>query len=127
MHSFQSSQFLWQASRSDDLETEQTPRYPDAIAIFVATELRIRQIGDRKRHTTTSGVQTGNPPQGSPVAPPVQKVLRTDTFEPVTELQNLIRERAFELFVERGREDGHQLEDWLQAESEITGKKSVAA
>lgn len=56
-----------------------------------------------------------NPPSSTKTASP--------TFEPVTELQTIIRERAFELFVERGREGGHELEDWLQAESEVTGQK----
>lgn len=31
-----------------------------------------------------------------------------------------IEVRAYELFEQRGREDGHELDDWLQAESEIT-------
>jgi hypothetical protein len=31
-----------------------------------------------------------------------------------------IEVRAYELFEQRGREDGHDLDDWLQAESEIT-------
>jgi len=31
-----------------------------------------------------------------------------------------IRRRAFELYVERGRQPGHELEDWLQAEFELT-------
>jgi hypothetical protein len=30
-----------------------------------------------------------------------------------------IRARAFELYLERGREPGHELEDWLQAEFEL--------
>ncbi len=30
-----------------------------------------------------------------------------------------IRRRAHELYVARGEEDGHDLEDWLQAEAEI--------
>ena len=30
-----------------------------------------------------------------------------------------IRVRAYELFEQRGREDGHELEDWLQAEAEL--------
>jgi hypothetical protein len=38
-----------------------------------------------------------------------------------------IRIRAYELFEERGREDGHQLEDWLRAEDEITGRTPRAA
>ena len=38
-----------------------------------------------------------------------------------------IRNRAYGLFEARGREEGHELEDWLRAEEEITGRKSGAA
>jgi hypothetical protein len=31
-----------------------------------------------------------------------------------------IRARAFELYLERGGEPGHELEDWLQAEFEVS-------
>lgn len=34
-------------------------------------------------------------------------------------LEQQIRRRAHELFRERGMVDGHDLEDWLQAEQEI--------
>lgn len=34
--------------------------------------------------------------------------------------QELIRLRAYELFEQRGCEHGHDLEDWLQAETEVT-------
>jgi hypothetical protein len=34
-----------------------------------------------------------------------------------------IRVRAYQLFEQRGRQDGHAVEDWLQAEEEILGKK----
>lgn len=30
-----------------------------------------------------------------------------------------IHVRAYELYEQRGREDGHDVEDWLQAETEI--------
>ena len=30
-----------------------------------------------------------------------------------------IEVRAYELFEQRGREDGHHLDDWLQAEAEL--------
>jgi hypothetical protein len=45
------------------------------------------------------------------------------------ELENQIRQRAYELYEARGREDGHDLEDWLRAEEEITAKttRGVAA
>jgi hypothetical protein len=31
-----------------------------------------------------------------------------------------IRARAFELYLERGRQPGHEIDDWLQAEFELT-------
>ena len=43
------------------------------------------------------------------------------------ELEHEIRLRAHELYVARGREDGHELEDWLRAEEEITQKKARTA
>ncbi len=40
---------------------------------------------------------------------------------------DLIRVRAYQLYEERGREDGHELDDWLMAESEVLGKKPSAS
>jgi hypothetical protein len=34
-------------------------------------------------------------------------------------LEERIRFRAYELYEQRGREHGHDLEDWLQAQSEV--------
>ena len=39
-------------------------------------------------------------------------------------VEEAIRVRAYELFEERGRAPGHDQEDWLRAEEEITGKKT---
>ncbi len=39
------------------------------------------------------------------------------------ELEHQIQLRAYELYEARGRKDGHELEDWLRAEEEITEKK----
>ena len=39
------------------------------------------------------------------------------------ELEIQIRERAYALYEARGREDGHDLEDWLRAEEEIMEQK----
>ncbi len=45
------------------------------------------------------------------------------------QFEDQIRERANELYELRGREDGHDLEDWLRAEEEIAREKvsSIAA
>ena len=44
-------------------------------------------------------------------------------------LEDQIRSRAYELYEERGKEDGHDLDDWLRAEADLTSRKhrSVAA
>ncbi len=48
--------------------------------------------------------------------------------EPQT-LEEDVRRRAYELYEERGREDGHEVEDWLRAEEEVARKRgrTVAA
>jgi hypothetical protein len=38
-----------------------------------------------------------------------------------------VRIRAYELYEARGRGDGHDMEDWLEAEGEITGRAERAA
>ena len=40
------------------------------------------------------------------------------------DLEHQIRLRAYELYAERSRRDGHDLDDWLCAEAEITQKKA---
>jgi hypothetical protein len=43
------------------------------------------------------------------------------------ELEGRIRLRAYELYEKRGKRDGHAVDDWLQAEAEITERKSLRA
>lgn len=38
-----------------------------------------------------------------------------------TKLEEQIRRRAYQLYEARNRKDGNDLEDWLQAEIDITG------
>jgi hypothetical protein len=42
-----------------------------------------------------------------------------DESETNSAIQDLIRHRAYELYDARGRQPGHDVEDWLQAEREI--------
>ena len=45
---------------------------------------------------------------------------RADTSGcPIECLPDLIRKYAYQIFEARGRQPGHELEDWLQAEREI--------
>ena len=37
------------------------------------------------------------------------------------------RKRAYELYVDRGMDDGRDLEDWFRAEEELLGKERAVA
>ena len=37
-------------------------------------------------------------------------------------LQEVIRRRAYQLYVEGGRREGHAIEDWSRAEREVLGR-----
>jgi hypothetical protein len=41
------------------------------------------------------------------------------------QLEERIRVRAYELYEKRGKRGGHALDDWLQAEAELTERKSL--
>jgi Protein of unknown function (DUF2934) len=43
------------------------------------------------------------------------------------DLQEEIRRRAYELYEQRRKEDGHDVDDWLQAESELITVATKAA
>jgi hypothetical protein len=45
----------------------------------------------------------------------------------LTNHQAEIRARAYELYVERSMDDGHDLEDWLRAEQEVLAETSTKA
>ena len=52
----------------------------------------------------------------------LQKIPTTDESQPnrsVLVPEGLIAQRAYALYLARGREDGHDVEDWLQAEREL--------
>ncbi len=40
--------------------------------------------------------------------------------------EEYIRLRAYQLYEQRGRQDGHDREDWFQAEAEVFGKPSAS-
>ncbi|MFZ1998947.1 MAG: DUF2934 domain-containing protein [Candidatus Sulfotelmatobacter sp.] len=57
-----------------------------------------------------------------PAATPHQEPTQVTKSTP--DLQEQIRRRAYGLYERRGRDEGHELDDWLQAESEVTQQKA---
>jgi hypothetical protein len=47
---------------------------------------------------------------------------KKQSTESLDALRERIRQRAYALYELRGKEDGRDFDDWLQAESEVTGK-----
>lgn len=43
------------------------------------------------------------------------------------EVEEQIRQRAYQLYEERGRLDGNAMEDWLIAEKEVCGSRQARA
>jgi hypothetical protein len=64
----------------------------------------------RHRHRHRSGAARTT--EGA--ATPAQESAKAD-------LSDRIAKRAYEIYLERGGEEGHALQDWLRAEREVTG------
>lgn len=58
--------------------------------------------------------------------PPTQITTTSQPTAPPGELQEQIRVRAYQLYEQRGRDDGHDLDDWLQAEGELSEIQKAA-
>ena len=48
-----------------------------------------------------------------------------EPVESPDKIQELIRQRAYELYEQRGREDGRDFDDWIAAESEVTRNAEI--
>lgn len=64
--------------------------------------------------------------KSKPKKPTPQRIMK-QTHKSGRDHQEQIRRRAYELYEQRGRGDGFALDDWLQAESELTESKAKRA
>jgi hypothetical protein len=58
---------------------------------------------------------------------PAKRSEPISTIPDPIQVEEQIRLRAYGLYEARGREDGHDLDDWLKAEAEILGTRRKAA
>jgi HSP20 family protein len=63
--------------------------------------------------------QTATAMQQAKTAVPVKQSVTDDAFDRIQKTYDSIARRAFEIFDHNGRWLGHELEDWLLAESEV--------
>ena len=96
-HGFKSWQYLKQHLFSQKSTAASFP-------LFLVTTKQVCDLGMDRQTPTSSETDT------------------TFSIDP----QEQIRRRAFEIYEQRGREDGHELDDWLQAEAEVVSHRSKA-
>ena len=69
---------------------------------------------------TQQALQPVQPPSGSPIFVEAEKL-----FEQMKDFSQPVGHRAYEFFEARGREFGHDLEDWFRAETELMRRVPV--
>jgi len=77
----------------------------------------------RKKHANPEGPEThgsetpeAEGPGGEPAVPP-------GATSPARPSQEKIARRAHEIYLARGGREGHEIDDWLEAERELTQKE----
>jgi hypothetical protein len=58
---------------------------------------------------------------------PLTPAPKSDEPTVLIPIEQRIRQSAYQLYEQRGRTDGHDLDDWLRAEREIKGTQAKAA
>ncbi len=68
-----------------------------------------------RKTTQTKTSRTAESPRG----------LQTQSIATHLPVQDEIRRRAYELYEQRGKEDGRDWEDWFRAEAELSSKEKA--
>jgi len=80
--------------------------------------------GNWAHNRATRDRAIGGPPPMKPNPKPIPLRTPQEAAEARAELEEQIRRRAYELYEQRGRVDGYALDDWLQAEAEVSDIRS---
>jgi hypothetical protein len=92
-----------------------------------ATDQRAKRHGDKATRKTKMEIDSANDrseltqDESKTTSAPGKKIP-----EITPELVQAIRLRAYELYEQRGEGHGHDSDDWLQAEAELTGAFGLA-
>ena len=100
---------------------------PLAIASTPTRSLRLAPSSAVRRDTLRKRTQRedNSKVSGSPVSPNSPARLRPSVAG--AEIEEQIRQRAYELYQERGGVDGDPTDDWLQAKEDVLSAKAKAA
>jgi hypothetical protein len=105
------------------MHRRQTAATPDAFVETKVADITSERSMQRKKQRTAAkrpGRTTGDG-QSSEAMAQADRPAKFDEREvtPRPEAEQAVRTRAYYLFLERGGRSGHELDDWLRAESEV--------
>jgi hypothetical protein len=86
---------------------------------FTLVRLPREELAHDEERGTAHEEQDGNANEERSTIP--NSATESEVMRSANGLQEQVRCRAYELYEQRGKEDGHEIDDWLQAESELTG------
>lgn len=84
-----------------------------------ASESKTTKMTARSRTVKTPKAAVATAPEITGVKKATRKPAKASAGVPSTAA---IQQRAYELFVERGSEHGHDVEDWVEAERQLRGE-----
>jgi len=76
--------------------------------------------------TTKSTIVKSKPATSTTTAPKISRARKSDTTadgNTMMTMRTQIAQRAYELYIARGYQHGHDVEDWLRAEAELTQRQ----
>ena len=97
------------------VDVDHSPFTLCCLKLKIETETGLKAKMQKKTLTKTAA--------GGARALPVEKTASSVAqIRPTNPSQDQIAQRAYEIFVARGQVSGRALEDWVQAERELTGR-----
>jgi hypothetical protein len=90
---------------------------PKAAAPTKSAKVAAKKTAPAKKAVAPKKEAAATPKAAAKVAAP--KSAKTPAAKPAENLQELIRQRAYEIYTRRGGSHGMDTHDWLQAEAEV--------
>jgi Protein of unknown function (DUF2934) len=96
------------------------------VRVKVAEQEQLRKIPTESEKSVDKNKADLQAQQPNPLQPSAPQNSAPRNEDPQNDdLPNKVRRRAYEIYEERGRVEGFEVEDWLQAESELLYKTGI--
>jgi hypothetical protein len=113
-----------ESSVSGAMKSDAVPAVESKMPEVSEGSVLVAAASDPVPESLVSPAVTANLEAAGPAEPKVAtKIAKISTY--AVDIQEAIRQRAYELFAQRGFENGHDFDDWLKAEEEVLARFGV--